>query len=80
MATGFRPPVAYGSLRTEAGGCVLTPLGGTHPKQAADTLQVSTKTVRRWVQSGELIHHRFGRQLRISEIDLQAFIDAGRQP
>ncbi len=49
-------------------------------KQAADTLQVSTKTVRRWVQSGELIHHRFGRQLRISEIDLQAFIDAGRQP
>ena len=49
-------------------------------KQAADTLQVSTKTVRRWVQSGDLIHHRFGRQLRISEIDLQAFIDAGRQP
>ena len=49
-------------------------------KQAADTLQVSTKTVRRWVQSGDLIDHRFGREVRISEIDLQAFIDAGRQP
>ena len=48
--------------------------------QVANHLRVSVKTVRRWVQSGELIHHRFGRQLRISEIDLQAFIDAGRQP
>lgn len=31
MATGFRSPVAYGALRTEAGGRALTPLAGTQP-------------------------------------------------
>ena len=47
--------------------------------QTAVHLQVSTKTIRRWIDSGELIAHRFGRQWRISEPDLQAFIRLGRQ-
>jgi excisionase family DNA binding protein len=48
--------------------------------QTAETLKVSVKTVRRWIVSGELIAHRFGRQLRISNDDLQSFIKLRRQP
>jgi excisionase family DNA binding protein len=48
--------------------------------QVAERLQVSTKTVRRWIENDDLIAHRLGRQLRISEADLQAFIKARREP
>ena len=48
--------------------------------QVAERLQVSTKTVRRWIENDDLIAHRLGRQLRISEVDLQAFIKARREP
>ena len=43
-------------------------------QQVADTLQVSDKQVRRWITSGDLIAHRFGRQLRIADADLRAFV------
>ncbi|MBT3358814.1 MAG: helix-turn-helix domain-containing protein [Rhodospirillales bacterium] len=46
--------------------------------KTAEHLQVSTKTVRRWIDSGDLVAHRIGRQLRISEPDLQAFIRVRR--
>ncbi len=42
--------------------------------QTAEHLQVSTKSVRRWIESGELVAHRIGRQLRISWSDLQDFV------
>ena len=48
-------------------------------KQAAEHLQVSSKTLRRWIDTGDLIAHRFGRQWRISESDLQTFIRMRRQ-
>ena len=48
-------------------------------KQAAEHLQVSSKTLRRWIDAGDLIAHRLGRQWRISETDLQTFIRMGRQ-
>ena len=48
--------------------------------QVAERLQVSTKTVRRWIENDDLIAHRLGRQLRISEADLQTFIKARREP
>ena len=48
-------------------------------KQAAEHLQVSSKTVRRWLDTGDLIAHRLGRQWRISAADLQTFIRMGRQ-
>ena len=38
--------------------------------QTAERLQVSTKTIRRWIETGELIGHRIGKQWRISEADL----------
>jgi len=47
--------------------------------QAAEVLQVSTKTIRRWIDAGELVAHRIGRQLRISEADLQSFIRMRRE-
>ncbi len=55
----------------------LTPLM-TIP-DVAEQLQVSEKTIRRWITSGDLIAHRIGRQLRISESDLQAFIRVRRE-
>lgn len=44
----------------------------------AQTLRVSVKTVRRWIAQGELRIHTLGRQLRVSEEDLSAFINRRR--
>jgi excisionase family DNA binding protein len=41
-------------------------------------LDVSEKTVRRFIDDGELPVHRIGRQVRISEPDLAAFIARSR--
>lgn len=48
-------------------------------QQTADHLNVSTKTLRRWIEAGDLVAHRIGRGLRISEPDLQAFIKTRRK-
>ena len=42
-------------------------------------LQVSTKTVRRWIGAGLLAHHRLGRQIRIDEHDVRAFLAGTRK-
>jgi excisionase family DNA binding protein len=42
-------------------------------KQAADIVGVSTRTIRRWID------HRLGRQIRIAEDDLTAFLAKNRQ-
>ena len=47
--------------------------------QVAALLGVSVKTIRRWVEIGDLAHHRFGRQVRISLADLRSFTEARRQ-
>ena len=47
-------------------------------RQVAEHLSISDKTVRRWVEDGSLVVHRIGRQLRISEEDLAAFIKLRR--
>jgi excisionase family DNA binding protein len=46
--------------------------------QVANLLAVSRRSVRRWIAEGRLLAHRFGRQVRVSEIDLRAFVEAGR--
>ena len=46
--------------------------------EVADQLKVSEKQVRRWIGAGELIAHRLGRQLRIADSDLRAFLAATR--
>ena len=40
----------------------------------ADILTVSDKTVRRLIASGDLPHHKVGRQVRISERDFRDFV------
>lgn len=47
--------------------------------ETAERLKVSPKTVRRWIAQGKLKVHRFGKQLRIEETDLAAFIEECRQ-
>ena len=39
----------------------------------AERYEVSERTVRRWVDAGELVTHRFGHQLRVSAADRAAF-------
>jgi excisionase family DNA binding protein len=40
----------------------------------AAIFDVSVRTVRRWIKSGELVAHHFGAAVRIAESDLNAFI------
>ena len=46
----------------------------------ADFLDVSQRSVRRWIKSGDLSVHRFGAAVRISETDLKVFIAQHREP
>ena len=53
--------------------------GGALPKfytveQVALLLEVSTMSVRRWIDAGRLVAHRFGGSVRIAEPDLRAFL------
>jgi excisionase family DNA binding protein len=48
-------------------------------KQTATHLNVSTKTVRRWIENGDLVSHRIGRGLRVSETDLVSFVRMRRK-
>jgi len=41
-------------------------------------LDLSEKTVRRWIDNGSLPHHRVGRQIRIAEHDLRDFLARSR--
>jgi excisionase family DNA binding protein len=43
-------------------------------EQIADCLDVSTKTVRRWIDKKLLVAHRFGGVVRVSEADFAAFL------
>jgi excisionase family DNA binding protein len=45
----------------------------------AARLGVSTKTVRRLIERGELAVHRIGRQLRVSAADLHSYVARQRQ-
>ena len=44
----------------------------------AEHLGVCTKTVRRLIQSGELLATRVGRAIRVTEADLDAYLARGR--
>ena len=46
--------------------------------EIGEICRVSAKTVRRWIESGELPAHRFGRQWRIRLEDFQIFIKLRR--
>ena len=46
--------------------------------EVAEHLGVSTRTTRRWIKTGALPVHRFGGAVRISDIDLRAFVATHR--
>jgi excisionase family DNA binding protein len=47
--------------------------------EVAERLRVSTRTVRRWIESGDLIAHRRGGIVRVAESDLRAFLAVHRE-
>jgi excisionase family DNA binding protein len=47
--------------------------------EVAERLHVSARTVRRWIVAGDLVVHRVGSVVRISERDLQAFLALRRE-
>jgi excisionase family DNA binding protein len=47
-------------------------------EQIAESLDASTRSVRRWIANGLLIAHRINGLVRISEADFQAFLVAHR--
>lgn len=44
----------------------------------AETLDVSERTVRRWIANGDLVAHRVG-GIRIADVDLQSFLALRRE-
>jgi len=46
--------------------------------QVADFVEVSPRTVRRWIEKGLLVAHRINGLVRISDADFQAFLTAHR--
>jgi excisionase family DNA binding protein len=47
-------------------------------EQIADSVEVSPRTVRRWIKEGLLTAHRINGLVRISEADFLAFLEAHR--
>ena len=47
--------------------------------ETAKLLKVNPKTVRRWIENGDLTAHRFGRQIRITDADLVTLIQRSRE-
>jgi len=45
----------------------------------AEMLDVSTRTVSRWIADGELAVHRFGRTVRVADADLKVFLALHRE-
>ncbi len=65
---------------------MTTTTPGTSPLPAlysvtatAKLLKVSPRTVRRWIEKGDLTVYRFGRQIRITDSDLVTFIRQCRE-
>lgn len=48
-------------------------------KAVAEALDVSSRTVRRWIENGDLAVHRVGNVVRVAEDDLRPFLALHRQ-
>ena len=47
--------------------------------ETARLLKVNPRTVRRWIEKGDLTIHRLGRQIRITDSDLVTFLRQRRE-
>ncbi len=57
-----------------------SPLPAFHSvTETAKLLKVCPRTVRRWIEIGDLTVHRFGRAIRITDSDLVTFIRQHRE-
>ena len=63
------------SRKSNRGADVFIPVA-----EVARRLSVSEKTVRRWVECGDLVAHHLGRSIRISEANLRAFLALRQGP
>lgn len=45
---------------------------------AADALGITTRTLYRFINNGELAAYRFGRVIRVKRVDVEAFIESSR--
>lgn len=48
-------------------------------KAVAEALDVSSRTIRRWIANGDLVVHRVDGVVRIAEGDLRAFLALHRE-
>ncbi len=48
--------------------------------EVAKRLDVSSKTIRRLIETKSIVIHRIGRQIRISETDLAVYVRGQREP
>jgi excisionase family DNA binding protein len=48
-------------------------------KAVAEALDVSTRTIRRWIENGDLAVHRIDGVVRVAEADLRAFLAQHRE-
>jgi excisionase family DNA binding protein len=48
-------------------------------KAVAEALDVSQRTVRRWIANGDLIAHRVDRVVRVADADLRTFLALHRE-
>ncbi len=49
-------------------------------RETAEDFRTSERPVRRWIKAGDLVAHRFGRMVRISRKDRDAFEKLHRRP
>jgi excisionase family DNA binding protein len=73
-----RPDRQYGQRGTDQVGSAR-PMKFYTMQDIARMLDVSLRSVRRYIERGELIVHRFGGAIRISDADLKAFLAIHRQ-
>jgi excisionase family DNA binding protein len=48
-------------------------------KTVAEAIDVSTRTVRRWIENGDLVVHRVDGVVRVAEADLRIFLAQHRE-
>ena len=47
--------------------------------EVAERLNVATRTVRRWIEAGDLVVHKVGNVVRIADGDLRGFLNRHRE-
>ena len=76
-ARNRRPSNTFGQDRSR--GHSDDHIGFSTITEIAERIHVNARTVRRWIKAHELIVHRVGSVVRISERDLRAFLALHRE-